>query len=67
MLYDNIMVGQFTENLVPLLARPALRSSKQSPLCCLNRNDPHRPIESDTVRRRGLVGAGVDLLEELCQ
>jgi hypothetical protein len=29
----------------------------------MNENGPHRPIESDTMRRCGLVGVGVALLE----
>ena len=39
----------------------------------LNRNDPHRlicmnvwPIGSNTIRRCGLDGVGVALLEEVC-
>jgi hypothetical protein len=39
----------------------------------LNRYDPRRlmclnawPLESSTIRRRGLVGVGVALLEEMC-
>jgi hypothetical protein len=34
-------------------------------LCgCWNENDPHRLIGSGTIRRCGLVGVGVALLED---
>ena len=32
----------------------------------LNENVPHRPTGNSTFRRRGLVGVGVILLEEVC-
>lgn len=32
----------------------------------LNENGPRRPIGSDTIRRRGLVGVGEVLIEEVC-
>ena len=31
----------------------------------LNKNGPHRPIGSGTIRRYGFVGVGVALLEEV--
>jgi hypothetical protein len=35
--------------------------------CCgLNKNGSHRPIGSGTLRRCGLMGVGVALLEEVC-
>lgn len=35
-------------------------------VCALNENGPHMLIRSDTIRRRGLAGVGMTLLEELC-
>ena len=32
----------------------------------LNKNGPYRPVGSGTIRRCGLVGIGVALLEEVC-
>jgi hypothetical protein len=33
----------------------------------LSENGPQRSIESGTIRRCGLVGVGVALLEEVCE
>lgn len=32
----------------------------------LNDDGPHRPMKRDNIRRRGLVGIGEALLEEVC-
>lgn len=40
---------------------------RQSIICLLSENSLHRLIESDTIRRCGLVGVCVALLKEGCR
>jgi hypothetical protein len=64
-LYDDtIPLGSTLVSFMFLLKK---NPDKKQPGCDgLNENGPHRLIAKGIIRRRGLIGVGVALLEEVC-